>query len=219
MEGAIRNDLAAELSRRDLLERSAALGLGAVVLGALPTLEALTRPAPAFAQAGLTDATLQAFFDTIIPGRKVELTELGNPVDPAAIAGVDPEPGAVEADALLLALDARIGFNLLAPAFVAELEALALLHGGPFLGLDYGAREATCVQGLSFENPSRVVWEAAAAIPFTAFCAAGNIPGATRSTSVGYRVMAHPGAAPEGYRNYSYRRRLARERTADGNLP
>lgn len=218
MGEAIRNDLAAELSRRELLERSASLGLGAIVLGALPALEGLANPAPALAQAGLSDATLQAFFDTIIPGRIVELTELGNPIHPEAIAGVDPEPGAVEADALLLAHDSRIGFDLLVPGFLAELELFALAAGGPFLGLGYEAREATCVQGLSFANPTRVIWEAAAAIPFTAFCAGGNIPEATRRTSVGYRVMGHPGTAPDGYRNYSYRRRLARGRTSDGNL-
>lgn len=215
----IRNQIAAELSRRALLERSAALGLGAFILGALPALKQLADPAPASAQTGLSDATLQAFFDTIIPGRPAERTGLGNRIHPNAIAGVDPEPGAVEDDALLLALDERIGFDLLAPAFIVELEALAVLNGGPFLGLDYEQRQATCVQGLSFENPTRVVWEAAAAIPFTAFCAAGSIAEATAKTSLGYGVMGHPGTAPEGYRNYSYRRRLARGRTSDGNLP
>ena len=32
-----------------------------------------------------------------------------------------------------------------------------------------------CVAGLNFDNPTREVWEAAAAIPFTAFCAAAMI--------------------------------------------
>ena len=58
---------------------------------------AAARPA---APTASTDATLQAFADTILPGRKATHTDLGDPIDPQAIAGVDPLPGAVEADAL-----------------------------------------------------------------------------------------------------------------------
>jgi len=32
-------------------------------------------------------------------------------------------------------------------------------------------------------------------------------------------VMGLPGAAPNGYPHFSYRRRLSRERTAKGHLP
>ena len=69
-----------------------------LVAGALPVARAhalLGVPAPID-----PDATLQAFADTIIPGRKADRTDLGNEIDPRAIAGVDPQPGAVEADAL-----------------------------------------------------------------------------------------------------------------------
>ncbi len=149
---------------------------------------------------GLLDGTLQAFFDTILPGRKVDVTELGNPIHPLAIAGVDPEPGAVEADALLLAHNPLIGFDALAPPLIADLEARSLAAGGQFLDLDYDARERVCVAGLAFSNPDRAVWEAGAAVPFTAFCAAGNIVDATRANSVGYQVMGHPGTAPKGYK-------------------
>jgi hypothetical protein len=31
--------------------------------------------------------------------------------------------------------------------------------------------------------------------------------------------MGHPGIAPNGYADYSYRRKLSRERTAAGSLP
>ena len=96
-----------ELSRRELIGRATTLGLGALVLGALPIVERMAKPGAAFAQ-GLPadpDGTLQAFFDTIIPGRKVAglKTELGHPIHPDAIAGVDREHGAVYTDALLLA--------------------------------------------------------------------------------------------------------------------
>jgi hypothetical protein len=217
---AIRNSVAAELSRRELLQRTGALGLGAVVLGALPTLERLAEPDRALAaDPNLADATLQAFFDTVIPGRKAARTDLGNPIHPLAIAGVDAEPGAVETDALLLSHHPKIGFDALAPALLAELSTKSLSRGGAFLDLPYEARIAVVTEGLAYENPTRPVWEAGAAVPFTAFCAAATQRNATRKTASGYRVMGHPGTAPHGYRDFSYRRKLARERTAKGYLP
>lgn len=216
-EGAIRNEVAEVLSRRQLIQRAGVLGAGALALSALPIAERMARPEPALAQ-GLVDGNLEAFFDTIIPGRRVAVTELGNPIHPRAIAGVDPEPGAVEADALLLARNPKLGFALLVAPFLAELEARALPRGGTFLALDHERRERVCIDGLAYSNPTRLVWEAAAAIPFTAFAAAGNVRNATRRTSVGYRVMGHPGTARRGYRNASYRRRLNRGRTRRGNL-
>jgi hypothetical protein len=153
------------------------------------------------------------------------VTELGNPIHSKAIAGVDPEPGAVETDALLLARNPKVGFDVLAPAFLAELQTRALTQGGAFLDLDYAARERACIAGLAFSNPIRAVWEAAAAVPFTAFCAAANIPNADgrpnarTNRSAGYRTMGHPGIAPRGYRDFSYGRRLNRGRTRTGSLP
>jgi hypothetical protein len=176
--------------------------------------------APAYAaDPGLTDATLQAFADTILPGRHATTTDLGNPIAPLAIAGVDAAPGAVEADALALFHHPEVGFDVLAPAFLGELEARSLLHGGDFLHLDFGARVQTCLGGLDYNNPTRLIWEAAAAIPFTAFCAAALIRDATAASASGYRVMGLPGVAPNGYRGFSYGRRLSRERTRTGSLP
>jgi hypothetical protein len=227
LDDAVRNELAAELSRRDFVRRATGLGLGAVVLGALPVAELMARPEPARAAGGPPDGTMQAFFDTIIPGKPVPnlKTELGNDIDPHAIAGVDHEHGAVYTDALLLAHNPKIGFDALEPPFLAELEARAATQGGQFLDLDYDHRQAVCVQGLDFSNPSRVVWEAAAAVPFTAFCAAANIKNAngrwnaTHNRAAGYRVMGHPGIAPHGYSDFSYRRPLNRGRTRKGYLP
>ena len=194
-------------------------GLAAAIASAVPVAARMARPEGALAQdPSLVDGTLQAYFDTILPGRRVGVTELGNPIHPAAIAGVDPEPGAVEADALLLANNPLIGFDALAPALLADLETRSLAEGGTFLTLDYDARERVCLAGLDFSNPDRAVWEAGAAVPFTAFCAAANIVNATKANSVGYRVMGHPGTAPKGYRDFSYRRRLNRGRTKRGNL-
>jgi len=216
----VRSELGAELSRRDFLERAGALGLGVTMLAALPVAARMAAPERALA-AGPADAALQAFFDTIVPGKPVPdlRTELGNPIEPGAIAGVDPEHGAVYTDALALARNERIGFTVLEPAFVADLSARSLLEGGLFADLDYEARERVCIAGLAFSNPDRVVWEAAAAIPFTAFCAAANVVEATDRTAAGYAVMGHPGAAPNGYKDFSYRQQLNRGRTKRGSLP
>ncbi len=220
-EAAVRTELAAELSRRDFLGRAGALGAGALVLTALPVAARMAAPEAAGAAVPPNDAALQAFFDTIVPGKKVPglKTELGNDIDPKAIAGVDPEHGAVYTDALLLSHNSKIGFDALAPAFLTELEAFAVPAGGQFLDLDFEHREAVCMRGLDFANPSRVVWEAAAAVPFTAFCAAANVRNATDKTAAGYAVMGHPGTAPHGYHGFSYSRPLARGRTRHGSLP
>ena len=191
-------DFEAELTRRQVL----AVGVAALVAQALP----LARSAPALAaDPSYTDALLQAYADTLIPGRKVAVTESGKPVHPQAILGADPRPGAVECDSLAIYHDPRIGFDALAPPFLADL---ALNARGDFLSQDLAARTATCVRGLDFGNPLRVLWEAAAAVPFLAIAA----------TKTGTSMMGYPGAAPHGYRDFSYRRKLARERTKHGSL-
>jgi hypothetical protein len=205
--------------RREFLERAASLGAGAMVLAALPVAQRMIAADPALAAVRPDDATLQAFADTIIPGRRATRTDLGDEIDPLAIAGVDDEPGAVEADVLRLYHDPLIGFDALAPAFLSDLNGRALQNGGPFLSLTYEQRVATVVSGLSFDNPSRTLWEAAAAVPFTAFCAAAEHETGTSANASGYRVMGYPGAAPNGHRRASYRRKLSAERTRTGSLP
>ena len=203
------------LTRRNLLARAAQTGLAAIVARALP----LAAPAAAAPLPGDPDATLQAFADTIIPGRKAETTDLGNPIHPMAIAGVDDEPGAVEADALALYHHPLTGFDALEPTFLAHLSAQSLAHGADFLSLKFEDRVAVCIAGLDYSNPDRLVWEAAAAVPFTAFCAAALVEEQTAAKASGYRVMGLPGAAPHGYKGFSYRRKLAEERTRKGYLP
>jgi hypothetical protein len=208
--------LLALLTRRQALHRGSTAALGALVASALPLASPQSVRAQRPSQA---DGTLQAFADTMIPGRKVAKTALGHPIDPLAIAGVDPRPGAVEADALALYHHPEVGFDDLEPAFLAQLEAQSVGHGSDFLHLGFRARVQVCLAGLDFSNQSRLLWEAAAAVPFTAFCAAALIHNATWDDAPGYRVMGLPGTAPGGYRGYSYRRRLSHERTRRGSLP
>ena len=215
MSDTAHDQLRALLTRRQVLQRSSAAALGALVASAIP----LAEPRSAWAQRpSQADGTLQAFADTIIPGRKVAKTALGHAIDPLAIAGVDSRPGAVEADALELYHDPEVGFDDLEPPFLAQLESQSLRHGSDFLHLGFHARVQVCLAGLDFSNQSRVLWEAAAAVPFTAFCAAALIHNATWKDAPGYRVMGLPGTAPGGYRHYSYRRRLSHERTRRGSL-
>lgn len=213
--------LIAEISRRGFLQRAGALGLGAVVLSAVPLAEELVTAGEAEAQAGLDpDAALQAFADTMIPGRKIDRTDLGNAIHPQAIAGVDSRPGAVEADALALYHHPLIGFDAIAPAFLADLQQRSSTIGsGDFVSLNFDRRVAVCKSGLDFSSSTRVLWEAAAAVPFTAFCAAALVPSQRAERASGYRVMGLPGTELTGYRRFSYRRKLSRERTKKGYLP
>jgi hypothetical protein len=213
-------DLGKLLSRRQVLQRATVLGLGGLVLSALPAADRiLSSVAPSEAAVNLADATLQAVADTMIPGRKASLTDLGNEIHPKAIAGVHGEPGAVEADSLLLYHHPLIGFDALEPAFLADVEARSLLRGGQFLDLTFANRIEVMKGGLAATNPSVQVWEAALAVPFAAFLSEATQVNARIETASGYQVMGHPGIAPNGYADYSYRRKLSRERTSAGSLP
>jgi hypothetical protein len=201
------------LSRREVLQRGAVLSL-------LPVAERiLASPTAALAAPNVADGTLQAFADTLIPGKRVTRTDLGNEIHPQAIAGAHPEPGAVQADTLLLYHHPLIGFDLVEAAFLADLEARSLLRLGQFIDLPFAKRVAVCLEGLSPSNPTAQVWELAAAVPFAAFLCTATQKNATIDKSSGLQVTGHPGIAPNGYADFSYRRALSSERTTTGSLP
>ena len=209
-----------ELSRRDFMHRVGVLGAGAFVASALPLAERMIAANPALASVSFDDATLQAFADTLIPGRKASKTDLGDEIHPQAIAGVDSAPGAVEADALRVFHDPLIGFSALAGPFLTDLSLRSLQQGNPsFLLLNFEQRTKVCLSALDFGNGDRTLYEAAAAVPFAAFCAAVEHPIGTSQNASGYRVMGYPGAAPNGYYGFSYKRKLSQERTKKGYLP
>jgi hypothetical protein len=201
------------LSRREVLQRGAVLSL-------LPVAERiLASPTAALAAPNVADGTLQAFADTLIPGERVTRTDLGNEIHPQAIAGAHPEPGAVQADTLLLYHHPLIGFDLVEAAFLADLEARSLLRLGQFIDLPFAKRVEVCRDGLAASNPTAQVWELAAAVPFAAFLCTATQKNATIDQSSGLQVTGHPGVAPNGYADFSYGRALSSERTATGSLP
>ena len=190
------------------------------VLSLLPVAERiLASPTAALAAPNLADETLQAFADALIAGKRVTRTDLGNEVHAKAIAGAHPEPGAVQADALLLYHHPLIGFDVVEAAFLADLEARSLLRLGQFIDLPFDKRVAVCIEGLSPSNPTAQVWELAAAVPFAAFLCTATQKNATIDKSSGLQVTGHPGIAPNGYADFSYRRALSSERTTTGSLP
>ena len=78
-----------------------------------------------------------------------------------------------------------------------------------------------CMQALAFDNPDRVLWEAAAAVPFTAFCAAGD-PARPAPSQERLRLPRDglPGrGAATATSGFSYRRKLARELHEEGLPP
>jgi hypothetical protein len=201
------------LSRRELLQSGAVLSL-------LPVAERiLAAPTAALAAPSLADGTLQAFADTLIPGKNATRTDLGNEIHPKAIAGAHPEPGAVQADSLLLYHHPLVGFDVVEAAFLADLEARSLLRLGQFIDLPFDKRVAVCVEGLGASNPTAQVWQLAAAVPFAAFLCTATQKNATIDKSSGLQVMGFPGTAPNGYADFSYRRALSTERTTSGSLP
>jgi hypothetical protein len=201
------------LSRRELLQTGAVLSL-------LPVAERiLAAPTAALAAPSLADGTLQAFADTLIPGKKATRTDLGNEIHAKAIAGAHPEPGAVQADSLLLYHHPLIGFDLVEAAFLADLQARSLPRLGQFIDLPFDKRVAVCVDGFSPSNPTAQVWQLAAAVPFAAFLCTATQKNATIGKSSGLQVAGFPGIAPNGYADFSYRRVLSTERTASGSLP
>src|SRR3954452_23650319 len=224
MERVIRGEVASALSRRDFLQRTSAVGAAALIASALPLAERLGAELAYAADPSRDDATLQAFADTIIPGRKAAKTALAAPIHPLAIAGVDGDPGAVEADVLRLFHDPLIGFDALEAPFLADLSTRSLQQGGTFLSLSYDKRVAVLLPAFDFSNPDRILYEAGAAVPFTAFCAAGEHPFGNNKNASGYKVMGYPGGGPNDAPvmypySFSYRRKLSKERTKKGYLP
>jgi enediyne biosynthesis protein E8 len=173
--------------------------------------------------------TLEAFADTLIPGRKRFAAD-------HAIAGVVDGPGAVQAGAVDLMWFPPAAIGPVLPAFGAMLEARALAYAArerllldptlpPFVALDFRHRTLLCLELLDPAAPDYLLWWAIAAMPFLAFHTAAHLhtADAVRSGHPGLRTLRFPHPDPDGlwrFPEFSYRRRLARRSprtTANGN--
>ncbi len=162
--------------------------------------------------------TLEAFADTIIPGAKRH-------PDDRAIAGVEEDPGAVQAGALDLlahpalglaeALDGMAGLLNLHAQNYARARRLTLDASVPaFVALGFDDRTALVQELTDPAHPEREVWFGVALFCTMAFDSAPHLPTASAL------AQGHPGLAVLGLRppdqdglwrfpRFSYQRQLA----------
>jgi hypothetical protein len=215
-----------DLSRRQLLKAVAA---GVAAMPLLEPAAAWADPSPADDPAGVR-ATLEAWSDTIVPGRRRSKTD-------RAVAGAARGPGAVQAGAWQLLNDPDVGLGPGLPALSASLNAEAVAEAAqaglvldptvpPFVALPFRHRTALAERLLGGTGQDQVVWYALAAIAMLAFHTAGHLDTAkaVRDGHPGLAWLRFPAPDPDGlwrYEHFSYGRRLARRhpRTTRGGHP
>lgn len=162
--------------------------------------------------------TLEAFADTVLPGRK------RGRHDPQ-IAGVSDTPGAVESGALTLLFDEATGFTEGLPYLAPMLDGHAASYAGEhgvgldetlpaFVGLPYQHREALLESLTRPGHPEREVWVGLFMFANMAFDSAAHLPTAQAIAEdhPGLRAMGLATPDADGlwrFPAYSYRRALA----------
>jgi len=173
--------------------------------------------------------TLEAFADTLVPGRKRFDGDV-------AVAGVGNGPGAAQAGAIDLMWFPQAAVGPTLPAFVSMLNGRATGYAAqhriavdptlpPFVALGFAARTRLCVELLDPSASDYLLWWALAAMPFLAFHTAGHLhtADAVRNGHPGLRTINFPHPDRDGlwrFPHFSYRRKLARSHphtTATGN--
>lgn len=162
--------------------------------------------------------TLEAFADTIIPGvRRFP--------DDRAIAGVEDDPGAVEAGALELlahpalgltdALDGIAGLLNMHAQNYARARQVALDPAvPPFVALDFDERTALVQELTDPSHPEREVWFGVALYCTMAFDSAPHLstPQAIAQEHPGLRLLGFAPPDDDGlwrFSRFSYQRQLA----------
>ena len=219
-----------ELTRRELLRRAGLAAAAGLAARALPPFAWTWPPTGASAQEIPADPytveTLEAFADTIIPGRK------RHPED-RAIAGVVKGPGAVQAGAIDMWYFGPLQSAGSAPPFAAGLNAFArtrfpssAVAPPEFVALDFDQRTELLYTLYDPAAPDRQFWVVGAAIVFLAFSTAGflHTADAVRDGHPGLAFVRFPKPGRDGLWRFpeaSYRRRLNRRhpRTARGGHP
>jgi len=118
----------------------------------------------------------------------------------------------VEADALLVYHDALVGSTRSKFVPVRAVGAVACARWS-VLNLAFEQEVAVCLEGLAPSNSERSGLGGAAAVPSSPSSAALSRV-KPRSTPRLYQVMGYPGSAPNGYAEFSYKRKLATELTS-----
>ncbi|MFC5064235.1 DUF5987 family protein [Actinomycetospora atypica] len=162
--------------------------------------------------------TLEAFADTVLPGRK------RGPEDPAVV-GVSDTPGAVEAGALTLMYDEATGLAEGLPFLAPMLDGHAAKYAGErdivldgtlpaFVALAYDDRAALLESLTRPGHPEREVWVGLFMFANMAFDSAAHLPTlqALAEGHPGLRAMGIATPDADGlwrFPAYSYRRVLA----------
>lgn len=173
--------------------------------------------------------TLEAFADTIIPGRK-------RSADDPAVAGVDDDPGAVEAGALELLshpagglADSLFGLaallNAHAQQYIAEHSLTADGTLPAFVALPFAHRLTLVARLTAVDHPEKAFWVGLALFANMAFDSAAHLstPEALAAGHPGLTLMGYAHPDPDGvYRfpRFSYGRQLAQPHpgtTPEGN--
>ncbi|MFR9753631.1 DUF5987 family protein [Nocardia sp. 004] len=174
--------------------------------------------------------TLEAFADTVIPGRKRHEHD-------RAIAGVSSLPGAVEAGALTVLQDPAAGIedgiaemahllNDHARARAAEI-GVAVGADLPFADLDYSARRGLVADLSAPGAPLRDFWFLLALFSYMAYDSAPHRDTATAIAEGHPGLLALGFARPDenghwGFERASYRQPMARlhpDTDENGNMP
>lgn len=216
------------ISRRRLLQLATA---AAVAWQTAPWADRLVALAgtPGGTSTDAMTTTLEAFADTLVPGRKRFDGDV-------AIAGVVDGPGAVQAGAVDLMWFPQAAIGPALPGFVSMLDSRATDYAArrrvvvdptlpPFVALGFSDRTRLCLELLDSAAPDYLLWWALAAMPFLAFHTAGHLHTAVavRDGHPGLRAIGFPQPDHDGlwrFPHFSYRRKLAHPHphtTATGN--
>ena len=212
-----------KVSRRRLLQIAASAAAAWQVAPWAGKLQALASANPGANPAGTTSdaltTTLEAFSDTLIPGKKRYDGD-------HAIAGVVDGPGAVQAGALDLMWFPAAAIGPALPALGGMLNARAASYAAqhaivldpslpPFVGLSFTQRTDLLIQLLDPASPDYLLWFALTAMPFLAFHTAGHLhtAEAVRRHHPGLATLKFPMPDRDNlwrFKHFSYRRPLAR---------
>lgn len=203
-----------EISRRRLLQLTSA-AMAALPLTGLPLPPAAADPGP---WADATTATLEAWSDTMVPGRKRFAAD-------RAVAGAAAGAGAVQAGAVDLMRFPPVGLAPALPAFAAALNAEAVRYAAgarvlldpavpPFVALSFEHRTAMALGLLDGDRPDQLAWFGLAGVATLAFHTAAHLDTAqaVRAGHPGLAWIGFPSPDADGlwrFPRFSYKRKLA----------